>query len=294
MEATVFSHENCELGESPLWSPERHSLFWVDINRKLVFEKALESSATHYDACWQFTATPTALARHPSDGYLWVITDGGLMTLDLTTGAKAVAVPYSLPDGIRTNDAGVGPDRKLWIGTMQRTPTSPTGNVFSIDADGDVTQEAESITIPNTFCWSPDGSHCYLTDSFERTVYRPTFPGEIAAFKQHPWQQGESEAITFDGGAVDQQGRLWIARWGGGRIDQFESTGHLREQVTLPALLPSSCCFGGHDNRSLYITTAMEGLSVTQRQASPDAGKVFVVECSEPGEDIPRFHIHSS
>lgn len=124
---------------------------------------------------------------------------------------------YALQDELKTNDAGVGPDGKLWIGTMQRTPAAPEGSIFSIDNDGEITPQAEHITIPNTFYWNPNGTHCYLTDSYERIIYCPPFSGYIYSLKQHPWQRSGSDAITFDGGVVDQLGSPWVFRWGEGR-----------------------------------------------------------------------------
>jgi|TARA_A100001518_G_C1226680_1_gene76923 sugar lactone lactonase YvrE len=292
MEMKVFSHEQCELGEGPLWSPERCSLFWVDISRHLVFEKRLASEATRYDNCWEIKHTPTALAlvQH-SAKHLWVITASGLIKLELATGKQTIAVEYQLPSGMRTNDANVGPDGKLWISTMERAPSSPAGSIFSINIKGELTPQAKHITIPNTLCWSPDNAYCYLTDSYKRILYRAPFPDQLDSFSQFPWQKSDCSNTTYDGGAVDQQGHLWIARWGGSRIDEIDSAGNTRNQYLVPALQPSSCCFGGKDYRLLFVTTALEGLSNQEKQAAPDAGKVFVMTGKAKGEEIPSFNL---
>jgi sugar lactone lactonase YvrE len=36
---TVFDNRVCELGEGPLWRPERGQLFWFDINGKRMLSR---------------------------------------------------------------------------------------------------------------------------------------------------------------------------------------------------------------------------------------------------------------
>jgi len=292
LETIVFSHEKCDLGEGPLWSPERQSLFWLDINRKLVFEKSPRSQSTHYDNCWSFIATPTALARVAQNpDQLWVICDVGLIKLDLTKGTQTTAVEFQLDKGHRTNDAGVGPDGKLWVGTMQRQPLSPVGKIFSINSAGQLTTQAHGISIPNTFCWSPDGKQLYLTDSFARTLYQVPFPEAVTDFKAHPWLISQQENITYDGGAIDDRGYLWIACWGGARVDQLNLSGETLATYSIPAHQPTSCCFGGEQGKQLFVTSATEGLNDLQKKQLPDAGKVFLINTHQTGIDIPAFAI---
>jgi sugar lactone lactonase YvrE len=294
MELRIFSHEICNLGEGPLWSPERGALFWVDINRKKVFEKAFSSQDTHYDSCWQFEYTPTALARvSNTPDNLWVVTDAGLVRLELESGKQTLVVPFLLDAALRTNDAGVGPDGQLWLGIMQRKPVSAAGAVLAIDNHGKVTVHGRDIAIPNTFCWSPDGQWCYLTDSLKRTLYRLPFPAEAGEFSQYPWLDSKDAEITYDGGAVDQLGNLWVARWGGGKIEQLDTAGNTLASYATPAQRPSSCCFGGLDNNFLFITTATEGLSETDRHTTPDAGKVFMLASQYHGMKVPAYHFNS-
>lgn len=294
MDIHIFSHEVCELGEGPLWSPERTSLFWVDINRNTVFEKALSSQVSHYDHCWKLDKTPTALARVMGDAnHLWVITEQGLLKLNLSNGQQKLAVPLLLPEGLRTNDAGIGPDGQLWTGSMQRKPLAAAGQLYSINDQMQATAHTQAIAIPNTFCWSPDGQFCYLTDSLQQTLYRVPFPAGMTNFNAYPWLRSQEEGVTYDGGAIDQQGNLWVARWGGYCLDQISPQGQLLNRITLPAQQPSSCCFGGTDLSLLFITTAIEGLSSAELATTPDAGKILVLTSSLPGLAIPSFRLQT-
>lgn len=293
MQFSVFSEEKCELGEGPLWFNERNSLFWVDINQKLVFEKSIDSSNECYDNVWGFLETPSALVRlNKKDSFLGVVTDKGFFALDLISGEKNLLVDYTLEDKIRTNDAGVGPDGKLWIGTMLREPIAPKGNIISIDNNGAAERQAQHIYIPNTFCWNPAGEYFYLTDSHSQIIYRFPFPSNFSEFRDFIWKISEEKGVTFDGGAVDQSGSLWIAKWGGSCIEKLSALGNLESSHSLPVQQPSSCCFGGDNNQLLFVTSAMEGLTDQQKNNSPHAGKVFVMKCDTAGVYLPGFGIN--
>ncbi|MGW0589983.1 SMP-30/gluconolactonase/LRE family protein [Streptosporangium sp. NPDC002607] len=60
-----------------------------------------------------------------------------------------------------------------------------------------------------------------------------------------------------------QQGGLWVAVWGGDRLARISSDGDLLGEVPLPVHQPSSCTFGGSRLDVLYITSAREGLDLS-------------------------------
>ena len=55
-------------------------------------------------------------------------------------------------------------------------------------------------------------------------------------------------------------------------------TGALLQVVVVPALLTSSCAFGGPALKTLYITTARHGLSPEELERYPLSGNLFAVE----------------
>ena len=72
--------------------------------------------------------------------------------------------------------------------------------------------------------------------------------------------------------------QLWIALWGGGAISRWDpETGQMLAKYALPALNVSSCCFGGENMDTLFITTASQD---TDTHVYPLAGNVF---CMKPG-----------
>lgn len=291
----VFSSQRCILGEGPLWHQQRGSFFWVDIHGQHVFEKHITSANVEYDNCWSIPCKPSALAcvsNQPDK--IWVVCSQGLALLDTITGCFTLEVAMELAEGMRTNDAGIGPDAKLWIGTMEDTPSGPNGALYSIATDGYVEQVKTSIAIPNTFCWSPQGDRFYLTDSMQQLMQRISFDkGRLGSETVHV--DLRDTAATPDGGAIDTDGNLWNAQWDGARIAVYEPCGTLRQTIELPVARPTSCCFGGENMDLLLITSASEGLSATELEQTPLSGCTLIVETTpSQGLILPRFALSST
>jgi sugar lactone lactonase YvrE len=51
----------------------------------------------------------------------------------------------------------------------------------------------------------------------------------------------------------------------------------LEDVVRVPATQTSSCTFAGPGLDTLVVSTAAEGLSAAERDAQPDAGRLFTV-----------------
>jgi xylono-1,5-lactonase len=87
-----------------------------------------------------------------------------------------------------------------------------------------------------------------------------------------------------DGTAVDAEGCLWIAMWGGWGVRRYSPAGELLSRVRVPCAHVTKVAFGGPDYRSVFVTTAWTGLSATQRAEQPLAGDLFCFESDVPGQ----------
>src|SRR5205807_1487848 len=70
-----------------------------------------------------------------------------------------------------------------------------------------------------------------------------------------------------DGSAMDRDGFLWNARYGGGCIVRVGRDGKVDRIVDMPVGNITTCTFGGADLRTLYITTAQGGSGPGERLA---------------------------
>ena len=82
------------------------------------------------------------------------------------------------------------------------------------------------------------------------------------------WPAGEaevfvdfsSENLSPDGAVVDKNGNVWCAIWGDSQLICLSRHGEIVQRVKLPARQPSCVAFGGDEFKTLYITSARQGL----------------------------------
>jgi sugar lactone lactonase YvrE len=92
-----------------------------------------------------------------------------------------------------------------------------------------------------------------------------------------------------DGSAVDADGYLWNAQWGGWRVARYAPDGSIDRVIPLPVQNPTSCAFGGGEMTTLFITSAWDGLPLGARPQQPLAGGLFAVETGIKGLSLPLF-----
>jgi sugar lactone lactonase YvrE len=129
----------------------------------------------------------------------------------------------------------------------------------------------------------------YFTDSGARRIYLYDFDlarGEIAdrrIFVQLPEGGG-----VPDGLAVDAEGFVWSAHWDGWRVTRYDPDGKVDRVVEMPVPRPTSCCFGGPDLATLFVTSARIRLSARQLADAPLSGGVFALRAGVRGQlDVP-------
>jgi sugar lactone lactonase YvrE len=144
--------------------------------------------------------------------------------------------------------------------------------------------------VPNSLCWSPDGRTMYFSDGREPVIdafdYDPATgtPSWRREFARLPAGSG-----VPDGAAVDADGFVWCAIYGGGAVHRYAPDGRLDRAVPLPVSQPTSCAFGGPALDTLYVTTARQRLSEEQLAAQPLAGALLALDVGVRGLPEPEF-----
>ena len=242
------------LGEGPVWDDARGVLWWVDVSAGLVHRFGPSSGADlPRDAG---SAVGAVALRH--DRTLVAALVDGIAALDPDSGRLEMLVRFDSDGGrIRSNDGKCDPAGRLWVGRMALDETPGAGSLLRVDADRSVSTHLTGLAIPNGLGWSPDGRTMYFIDSTWHEVR--AYPYEPAA-----GTMGEGRALVRfpddgsvpDGMTVDEEGHLWIARWGGSCIERIAPDGSVGERIALPVTRVTSCTFGGTDLGDLYVTTA--------------------------------------
>jgi len=293
----VFSRGNDHIGEGPLWSVTEQALYWIDIGRKCLHRRGLSDSQPR---SWTLHDYPGCLAELVP-GRIAVAMDEGVHQLDLNSGATDLlrSAPARLP-GTRFNDGKVDPRGRLWVGTMQNNfgPNGcevlierSDGALYRFDADGRVEILEEAIGIPNTLAWSPDLTRFYFGDSLKGALFVYDFDADSGAISGKRPLYNVSGLGVPDGSAIDVDGCLWNARWDGGAVVKITAEGKLDQIIQLPFPRPTSCIFGGSDLKTLFVTSAANGLTAAQLDQSPLSGSVFAIQVASQGVAVPPLTI---
>ena len=146
------------------------------------------------------------------------------------------------------------------------------------------------VLITNTMQFSPDGGIFYTCDSAEQMILAFDHDVATGALSNRRVFASTLEAGCYpDGSAVDADGYLWNAQWAGSRVVRYAPDGSIDRVVKMPVSRPTSCAFGGDGLKTLYITSAREGLSDAALDRQPMAGSLFALEVDVPGLAVPEF-----
>jgi sugar lactone lactonase YvrE len=164
---------------------------------------------------------------------------------------------------------------------MNLDQSAATGALYVLEGGLPPRQVLTGRMISNGLAWSPDHRTLYHTDSWTRRIDAFDYEPETAAISAPKALVEFPGGVFPDGMAMDAEGNLWVALWGGGAVVRIDTrTGRELARITLPVSQPSSCAFGGPALDALYITTAHEHLDASTRTRQPLAGGIF---CAHPG-----------
>ena len=276
------------LGEGPVWDARLRRLWWVDIKGGRV--EWLEPESGDYGEC-EIAGQVSAIAPRAIGPGLVAIRKGEVGVLDPLTGAfdRRLALEPDRP-GNRANDGVVDLAGRLWFGTMDDGEITRSGAVYRLAADWRCTRVLDGLGISNTLTCSPDGATLYVADSKAGIIDALAIdPATGDAGERRPFVNLAGEPFAPDGSAVDAEGYLWNAQWGGARIVRYAPDGSMDRIVPLPVDQPTSCAFGGADMSTLYITTARKGLSDEALSRQPLAGSLLSILPGVRGLALPPF-----
>jgi sugar lactone lactonase YvrE len=286
---SVLSSHSCELGEGPTYDPHTNTAWWFNILGRELHELNVATGESRVHAL-PFLAS--VLARIDGDSQL-LATDQGLVIRSTKDGTfrHYVALEPEKP-GNRSNDGRVHPSGSLWIGTMGRKAEDGAGSIYHV-AKGVVTPLFGGISIPNSICFSPDGSVGYYVDTRVNRIMRVSLDpatglptGDASIFIDTVGQQGGT-----DGSVCDADGLLWNARWGASAVDCYAPDGRHLARHSLPTKRGSCPAFFGPKADRMMVTTAWEGADETERAGDPQCGFTFDLGISVNGRFEPDYRL---
>ncbi len=271
----IFDDRRCELGEGPMWHPERKELFWFDILGRKLMSKSAE---------WSFDDYVSAAGWVDND-QLMMASQSALWLFDIPTGQRQRLCGLEDDNAAtRSNDGRADPYGGFWIGTMGINAEDGAGAIYRYWR-GEVVKLFDKITISNAICFAPDGLTAYFTDTPTARIMR-------VALTDSGWPKGDPEVhidltgtgLNPDGAVVDASGNLWNAQWGASRVAAYSPDGSFLTEVAFGGLQTSCPAFGGDDLSTLYCTTAAVGLP----DDASGEGCVYAADTAYRGQEEHR------
>lgn len=280
----VAYESHCILGESPIWCDIKQRIYFLDILNPTLFIHTPETQQTE-EVKLSFLASAVTLTSNPD--VLLLISDEGIYLFSLIT-KQVIKQLIKYPEKIgetRPNEGAATPDGNLIFGTMPylEATENTIGAWYYVNSTSlSIKQIGQPTMLPNTLCWYKD--KLYFVDSTKKRFF-------VSDKKMRDIEVlfDDNSGFIPDGSTVSTEGRLFNAMCYGNAIGVYQLPNATAiDTIELPAQKPTSCCFGGKQMNTLYITSATEDLD------HPDQyqGNLLAVQVEDVGFPCNRFHIH--
>jgi len=191
--------------------------------------------------------------------------------------------------GSRFNDGACDPQGRFVTGLMYEGPVRYPGALYRFTCSNETLLIQQDIALPNGLAWSEDGNTFYFVDSIACSIFQASYtaegiPENVRLFIRTPTGLGRPDGI-----ALDREGGLWVCQFNGGCLLRYDRNGCLSDRVVMPVPRPTSCCFGGENLETLFITTARFAMSEQELIQYPDAGDLYAFKPGIAGNSKYSF-----
>ncbi|WP_457320986.1 SMP-30/gluconolactonase/LRE family protein [Stenotrophomonas sp. P5_B8] len=267
------------LGEGVLWCDREQAVYWTDIQQSKLWRYRPQDGAI---TRWPMPERLAAMALCEADGWLLLALASRLAFFhpernefrDLQD-LRGLATTDT-----RANDGACDRQGRFVFGMLHEPAEGPKQAVAPfLRLNADLTLETLPLppaAISNSITFSPSGDTMYFCDSLQKQILRCDYGktlGPAQLFVDLQAEPGEP-----DGSTVDAEGGLWNARWGDARVVRYLPDGTEDRSIATPVSQPTRPAFGGPGHRTLFITSAHEGLDAAARAVDPLAGHLLSIE----------------
>jgi sugar lactone lactonase YvrE len=287
----------CAWGSSPFWHAREERLYWIDVGLKHLWRLHVPSGHAEH---WDLPQTPGSIAPCRSGGLLVALRDGLYLSAAWRDIPQKIAVAPFDTQRIRFSDGKCDPWGRFWVGSHVDAGDKPDGALYCLHKRDKPQPELLRVmggaVQSDGMAWSPDGRTLYWADAARHEVntFAMHHPGQYPpqlgpGMPFNGFTAGKDGAERPGGMAMDQQGRLWMAVCEGARVLCLSPKGDILATYATPAQCPTMLCFGGHDLRTLYLTTARAQRSTVELEHYPASGAVFSLRVNTPGLPVAFY-----
>jgi len=126
------------------------------------------------------------------------------------------------------------------------------GKLWRIDKGGKAVLLNDQMGTTNGIALSPDEKTLYVNESVQRKIW--SFTVDKKGNLSNKTLFAEFQDFGFDGMKCDNQGNLYVARYGKGVIAVLDSNGKLIREVELKGKRCSNLVFGGLNGKLVFVT----------------------------------------
>jgi sugar lactone lactonase YvrE len=177
------------------------------------------------------------------------------------------------------------------LGPKDSSPAPKQLPFWRYDGPGHWHPGTRPVRVANSLEWSPDGCTVYFSDTPTKTLWEADYDPTRGEMTRERVFARFDEGTGPDGAAMDQEGYLWCALHGAGKLVRLDPHGRLDLELPLPVRYPTKPAFGGEDLRTLYLTSANGQLSEEERRQRPEEGNLFALDVEVPGFARPAWRV---
>lgn len=281
---SVFENTQHQLAESPLWHPLLNTLFWVDINKKLLLSKAMQETCEVNIVAMEDTVSALAWI---DEFYLLLSTSTGLYKYHIESNSRELIINIE-QDHLdrRSNDGRADPWGGFWLSTMNINANNGEGKIYRYYKQ-QLLEVITDLSIPNGLCFDKPRLRGYYCDSLTSCIYVISLnelTGEPCGEPRVFYQFANTD-VDPDGCVLDKSGNLWLAVWNMGCVICLSPNAHVVTTIKLPAIKPTCTAFGGKNAETLFVTSAIDDSEATK---SDHQGVIYQVSGVKNGLFEPQ------
>ncbi len=269
-------------GESLVWDERAERLYFVDCAARTLHWLDGGRGQLHTMGLPSMAAgiVPT------EDGRLVGALDDGLHVIDPGAGTTAFLTAYPPGLGARANDACADFSGQLITGTLNLGPGEGSSWWYSSRHGWRLLDPHISNTNGPTVCVIDGVMTLIIGDSSADYYAYPYDAEDVTVGGRRVFGDVSGLAGVADGAALDTDGGLWCALFGGGQLARFTPRG-LDRTLALPVDNPADVAFGGGELDRLYVVSVQMGAA----EGSLDGALLVVDGLGLRGRPEPRFDL---